>query len=263
MTLQVLISCMHQKDHSIIERSNIQTDVVVVNQCDENREERFTFTNQRGMKCNVLFISTTQRGLSRSRNMAIANASADICLICDDDEIFENDYETIILDSYKENKKADIIAFRLKGITYKTFSSEAERIKFPKILKIASQQISFRLNKIKSNGISFDEKMGSGSGNGSGEENKFLLDCLKHQLKILYVPRDIVTINGGSESMWFEGYTQEFFRNRGWSNKHMLGFPIGLLYSLYWAFSHQTLYSNESSLFKAIKNLTIGSFQNR
>lgn len=47
MRLEVLISCMHQKDASIIQRTNIQSDVLIVNQCNENREERFDFKIKR------------------------------------------------------------------------------------------------------------------------------------------------------------------------------------------------------------------------
>ena len=69
MTVQVLISCMHQKDAGIIRRSNIQSDVVVINQCNENRREDFTFRNRKGEECKAIVIYTTERGLSRSRNM--------------------------------------------------------------------------------------------------------------------------------------------------------------------------------------------------
>ena len=43
MTFNILISCMHQKDASIIKRSNIQSDVVVVNQCDHDSIEEYDF----------------------------------------------------------------------------------------------------------------------------------------------------------------------------------------------------------------------------
>ena len=85
---------MHQKDDSIIKKSNLQTDAVVVNQCDRDSIEDFFFLNKDNKRCHVIFISTTERGLSRSRNMAIKNAiDADICLLSDDDERFEDDYE--------------------------------------------------------------------------------------------------------------------------------------------------------------------------
>lgn len=39
MNLVILLSCMNQ-DKSIIQKSNIQTDIVVINQCDENNVEK-------------------------------------------------------------------------------------------------------------------------------------------------------------------------------------------------------------------------------
>lgn len=100
MTFNIL-SRMHQKDASIIERSNVQSDVVIINQCDRNDIEDFDFINKKGRKCHAKFISTTERGLSKSRNMAIRNAWGDICLICDDDEWIADDSEDKILKAYK------------------------------------------------------------------------------------------------------------------------------------------------------------------
>ena len=77
MTLTLLIACMHEKDTSIIQRSNVQTDVVVVNQCDHDSVEEFDFVNKKGKICHAKFICTNERGLSRSRNMAIRNAWGD------------------------------------------------------------------------------------------------------------------------------------------------------------------------------------------
>ena len=79
MTFNILISCMHQKDASIIERTGVQSDVVVINQCDHNSIEEFDFINRKGEKCHAKFICTTERGLSRSSNMAIRYAEGDIC----------------------------------------------------------------------------------------------------------------------------------------------------------------------------------------
>ena len=47
MKLNVLISCMHETDTSIVARSNIQTDAVVVNQCDTNSVIEYDFTNNK------------------------------------------------------------------------------------------------------------------------------------------------------------------------------------------------------------------------
>ena len=44
------------------------------------------FSDSMGNQHSATIIHTTERGLSNSRNMAIANAWGDICQISDDDE---------------------------------------------------------------------------------------------------------------------------------------------------------------------------------
>ena len=100
MTLEVLVSCMHQTDISIIKRSNIQSDVLVINQHDVNDYQEYEFTNKRGEVCKARIISTTERGLSKSRNMAIAKSVGDICMICDDDEFFYSNSSELINEAY-------------------------------------------------------------------------------------------------------------------------------------------------------------------
>ena len=41
MGIQVLVAAMHQKDHSLPEKMNIRTDVIVANQCDRDSIESF------------------------------------------------------------------------------------------------------------------------------------------------------------------------------------------------------------------------------
>ena len=43
MNIQMLIVTMHQKDHSLLEKMNIQTDAIVGNQCDVNQVEDFVW----------------------------------------------------------------------------------------------------------------------------------------------------------------------------------------------------------------------------
>ena len=99
----VLISCMNQNGHDIIKKSNIQTNVIVVNQCDIDKEEQYIFVNKRGVECSAIIHSTTERGLSRSRNRALELSSgADICIVCDDDEFFPDNYEDLVLKQYEK-----------------------------------------------------------------------------------------------------------------------------------------------------------------
>lgn len=268
MTLNILISCMHQ-DKSIIERSNVQSDVVVINQCNEDKREEFKFLNKNGRECKALFISTTERGLSRSRNMALRNAWGDICLICDDDETLYDDCEEKIMRAYKEHPEAGGIAFSLNRVdSGKQYPKEEGVLGFRQILRTSSLQITFKRKQLFKQGdkslcIEFDVLMGSGTGNGGGEENKFLFDCKKAGMKLHYVPYVIATINP-SESQWFSGFDEKQLRNTGWTSRRMLGIFIGFFYILYFWFSHRQQYKEKGiSMLCAIRFLMKGFFETR
>ena len=264
MTLTVLISCMHEKDHSIIARSNVQTDVVVVNQCDQNSVEEFDFVNKKGRSCHVKFINTTERGLSKSRNMAIENAWGDVCQICDDDETLPDEYEDIILNAYAENPNAGVITFALNRLDVeKSYPVARMSLGLKEILRTSSQQVTFLRVLLRKAGVRFDEKMGSGTGNGGGEENHFLLDCKKAGFKMIYVPQVIATVNKG-ESKWFKGYTEKYFRDAGWCAHRILGFCMGYAFLLYNAFHHRKSYTSDGiSFFGVLKSMTQGFFEIR
>lgn len=265
MKVQLLISCMHEKDTSIIQRSNVQSDVVVVNQCDHDSIEEFDFVNKKGKTCHAKFINTSERGLSRSRNMAIANASGDICLICDDDEIFVDNYEDLIVEAYEKNGDINCITFAIdrNDLSFKKeYSSTPHKVGLKQIMQTSSVQITFRTNMVKEHNIRFDTKLGSGSGNGAGEENKFLLDIKRCGEKIMFWPSNIGEVKAG-KSLWFKGFTQEYMRNQGWSSRRSLGSFLGLLYILQFWIRRQKLYSKDISFICAIKYMLVGFFEKR
>lgn len=264
MTFNLLISCMHQKDHGIIERSNVQSDVVVVNQCDQDSIEEFDFTNKKGRTCHAMFINTTERGLSKSRNMALRNAWGDICLICDDDEVLDDDCEVRILNAYLENPSAGLIAFALiRKDNGKKYPQEKGKLGFRQILKTSSLQITFSREQILKHGILFDEKMGSGTGNGGGEENMFMFTIKKNKIAMFYYPDIIATINP-SPSQWFKGYTNRYFENLGWTDRRLFGPALGLVYLVYWPIFRRRVYSKDGiSVYQALKSSMKGFLSKR
>lgn len=264
MKLILLISCMHEKDHSIIERSNVQTDVVVVNQCDKDSVDEFDFKNKKGETCHAKFINTTERGLSRSRNMAIRNAWGNVCLIADDDETFEDDIEETIIKNFHDHPKASLIAFSLRWVDVNvSYPSKPMILRFKNLLQVSSVQICFKLMDVINNNILFDEKMGSGTGNGGGEENHFMLDCRKAGFEMWYCPSIIATISKG-ESKWFKGYTEKYFRDRGWTSRRNLGPFTGFAFIMYNALNHRKSFTSDGlSFFGVLKNMIKGFFESR
>ena len=126
MTIQLLISTMHQTDCSLLERMKIASDAVVINQCGRESTKTIEYNGH-----NVLWIDTTDRGLSKSRNMAIRNATADICMLADDDMEYRADYVDTVTSAFARIN-ADIIGFQVCGIEgkFKDYSEEEQKITY-------------------------------------------------------------------------------------------------------------------------------------
>ncbi len=255
MQLEVLISCMNQKDTSIVQRSKLSGDVLIINQCEKEVQEQIYIGNQR-----IRMVSTKQHGLSNSRNLAIHLSDRDICLLCDDDEVFEEDYISIIVTSFEELEDADIIAF---DVNYKMtrLKPKLQKVCWLNSLKLSSVQLAFRRERIIEKKIYFDSNMGAGSGNGCGEENKFLWDSLKNGLCIYYVPKTIASLSQG-DSSWFNAYDETFFYQRGAATRYMMGFFLSILYGIYYLAVKYMLYRRNISLLHAFVALFKGILKN-
>jgi glycosyltransferase involved in cell wall biosynthesis len=251
LSLEVLVSCMHEEGEDIIKRSRITTDVLVVNQCDcEEKFQKFDGIRR------IIRINTAERGLSRSRNMAIENAKDDICLLCDDDEMFVETYSEIIREAFSQIPEADIIVFCISNQPCK-LKKEAHRLSKMQCLHVSSWQIAFRRKSVVECGVRFDVYMGAGSGNGGGEEIKFLLDCYDKGLRIYHVPEVIASVSQ-EKSTWFQGYDSKFFYQRGISTRYMLGLVPATAYAFYYVIRKRALYKNDISMYGALKAILSG-----
>lgn len=258
MRLETLISCMNQLDATTIAtESSLNTDAVIINQCGKNSQEDILWNNHK-----IRFISSTERGLSRSRNKAIQNTTADICLLSDDDEIFAPAYSELIIIAYNDYPDADIILFQVANLG-KKYCKNPFKVGYLQALRFNSVNITFRRQSIIKNNIRFDEMMGSGTGNGSGEEICFLFDCLHAGLKIQYVPITIACMEDRGESQWFHGFDDLYFRNRGWSTARYLGKMGALLYGLYFVIAKRNMFAHNISMIKAYNEIIKGIFEHR
>lgn len=136
-----------------------------------------------------------EQGLSKSRNKALKKATADICLIADDDIVFFDNASETILDAFKHNPEADIITFQAQiptGDLFKNYYPKHRRHSVLSIMQVSSCEIAFNRSAITTTGLKFDDNFGLGSKFATGEENIFLLDALKKGLNVFYVPLPIV-----------------------------------------------------------------------
>ena len=112
--VEVLMSVMHQDGFDIAYRTSIDSDLLIINQCDKDDYQEIIVNGHLWR-----MISTTERGLSKSRNMALKNIKGDICLLCDDDERLVNNYASKIEKAYVELPDAVAIVFNVKRINNK------------------------------------------------------------------------------------------------------------------------------------------------
>ena len=124
------------------------------------------------------------------------------------------------------------------------------------LLRVSSWMISFKLESIR-NKIYFDNKIGSGTGNGGGEEIKFLLDCDKAGLKIYYYTFCIGEVNH-KKSQWFEGYNEKYFFQRGATTRYYMGLFWSFIYEVYFFVTKRRLYIANLSMLQAAKYLIAG-----
>lgn len=251
MTVEVLLSCMNQQDGTIVEKSCITGNAVVINQCDREAAREHPTSN--GV---ARMIDTCQRGLTKSRNLALELATGDICMLSDDDEVFLPDYEHRIREAYEMLPKADVVIFRVENWPC-SLGDRVRRLRFPKTMKVSSVQISFRRESLMRSGVRFDELLGSGSGNGAEEELKFLRDCEKRGLRIYYVPVEVARLENG-ESAWFSGFDREFFYRRGGTTRYILGLPLALAYGVYYVVRKRGLYRRELTMMEAMRAIWQG-----
>lgn len=211
MRIQVLVAAMHQEDHSLLPKMNIQSDVIVGNQCDKNSVETFDYNGHK-----ATYLNFSERGVGLNRNNALMRATGDICLFADDDMEYMDNYVEIIEKAFDENPNADVIVFNLKekAITRKLITKKS-KVGYMNYLRYGTARVAVRLSSVKKNGIYFNQCFGGGTEHCHGEDNLFLNSCLKNKLKIVAVPEYIATLTEERVSSWNNGYDEKYIRDQG------------------------------------------------
>jgi len=257
MNLQVLVSTMHQTDHSLLEKMNIHSDAIIVNQCDKNEFEEFEYKGRR-----IKFFSFAERGVGLSRNTALVRATGDVCLFADDDVTYVDNYRDIILKEFNDNPQADVIIFNVistnkeRGIHT---TSKWTRLHFYNCFRYGTVQIAIRTEQARKSNISFSLLFGGGAKYCCGEDSLFIADCLKSRMRIYASPQTIGTVTQ-AESTWFKGYTDKYFIDKG-ALYVCLSKRWTKLLCLQFAVRHRKMFEEHKTAFRAYTLMTIGAKQ--
>ena len=203
MKLEVILSLMNlnKKD---LDKFNITSKCIVINQCKKESFEKYK---------NFNIYSYNEKGTSNSRNRGLEKISEDIILFCDNDVIYNSDYEELILNEFKNNPKADVIFFN-----FDVKKRNKRIIKRRKILHIynslnyATYNIAIRRKSIKN--IKFNTLFGPGARYSNGSDTMFIVDIFKNKLKVYSSPVYLGVVYNDN-STWFKGYNEKYFFNKG------------------------------------------------
>ena len=171
MKLEVLLSVMNLSNKDL-DKMNITSKCTVINQCGKNKQEKYK---------NFNIYSYNEIGTSNSRNRGLEHITADIILLCDDDIVYNKDYEKIVLKEFRNNKKADVIIFNfISPNRKKRIIKKRKRLHIYNSLNYATYNIAFKRKNVKN--IKFNTLFGPGAKFNHGEDSFFLNDLFKANL---------------------------------------------------------------------------------
>lgn len=214
--VEVLVTTMNQSDFSKYTQMNLQTDAVIANQTVENKYVETAINGKF-----VRLVSTDSNGVSRNRNIAISHSSqkAEFILFADDDLVFNDKYENLILDEFKKHPEAEGIKFNIHDLSISRKIFMGKIIRFEKATRrnMSSSGVCglvIKNDALRMYDLHFHENFGPGTQNYCGEDTIFLMEMLKKKVRIYRSPIDIAGIDQ-SKSTWFCGHDERFFTTAG------------------------------------------------
>lgn len=234
MTFQLLISTIDKTDYELLKKMNVNSDAIVVNQCNQDSMEEFEFNGHK-----IKWINMSGRGVGLSRNTALQFSTADIVLFADDDMVYNDDYQQNVIQAFEDNSKADVICFNIElvsSVKNLGFRKNEKNIQLNLFnsMKYGACRIAARRKALFRERISFSLLFGGGAELSSGEDSLFIRDCYKRGLSLYADTYTLAEVYDG-ESTWFTGINDKLFIDRGALLYN--GFPqLHRLLFIYYAF---------------------------
>jgi glycosyltransferase involved in cell wall biosynthesis len=197
MRLEILISTMNRSSLSFLYKMFPDNrlggyDILIINQTEPGRVLKSELDG-------IRIINSFEKGLSLSRNLALKNATGDICLIADDDVEYISGFDAEVLSAFSKFKLSSIILFKIATFDsreYKDYTKGSKRLTRRRdIIDSSSIEIAFRRSDIVKNHVNFNTLFGLGSCFSFGEEYLFLKKALKQKLYIYFEDKFIVRHN--------------------------------------------------------------------
>jgi len=214
LSIQVLVVTMNQKDYSLLDEMNIQSDALIGNQCDRTEVETIDYNGKK-----VTYYSFNERGVGLNRNNLLLRADADIVLFSDEDVKYIDGYEDIVVKAFEEHPEADVITFNvipLPETIPPDLNTKWKRIRWYNCLKYGAPRIACRLEGLRRKNLYYSLMFGGGAKFSSGEDSLFIMSLVKSGLKVYAYPEKIGTVSFyDNNSSWFKGFNEKYFMDKG------------------------------------------------
>ena len=209
---QILCVTMNQIDFSKIKDMNINSNIIFANQSNKVGYSELKIKNHIAK-----MITTNTKGVGINRNIALSYADAEICLFADDDVIYFDNLEDIILKEFVDYPSADVIIFHLESN-----SNERKLAKYSKTRRWKKYEprpwgavrIAFRLRAVQKANLWFSPLFGGGCVFPNGEDSMWIDSAFDANLKF-YVSNKTIGYVDMSESSWFSGFDYKYFYAKG------------------------------------------------
>ena len=215
MKVEVLASVMNASLPETVQHMNLQSDAVIINQCDRLGQEEMQISPGNGR---IRFCSFPDRGIGRSRNEAILRAE------------------------FQRNPRADMIIFNIEveeeRRTYHI--TERKAVRWYNCGRYGAVSFAVRRESLLQSGITFSLLFGGGAKYSNGEDSLFLTEFIKKGYRVYTAPVTIGREEAG-ESTWFHGYNEKFFHDRGVLYHYLYGW-------LEWPLALRFLYAHKGTL---------------
>ena len=219
MSVQVLASVLNQEVQRLLVQMHIESNAVIVNQCDTDALKELDFCGHR-----IMEVDLSSRGVGISRNTAIHHSEADILLFSDQDIVYEKGYATAIEKEFAMHPEADMILFNIQvGEVRKTYENlKWKRVHWYNCGRYGAVSFAIRREKLLESRVMFSQLFGGGAKYSAGEDSLFLKDLMDRGIKV-YASPILIGREEEGDSTWFKGYNEKFFFDRGVLYKQLYG----------------------------------------
>lgn len=192
--IEILIATMHQDSldfllsmFPFVHFSNFR--ILIVNQTQSGTILKSEYSN-------IRVINSFEKGLSKSRNLALENALGKILVLADDDVVYQEGFDSTIIKAYNQFPKAAAIRFcavKTNGDLIKKYPERSKaNLNVVDILNTSSIEMTFNADILDQSKIRFDENFGLGGIFEMGEEAVFLFDLKNKNQSLVFDSQVIV-----------------------------------------------------------------------